>query len=160
MTIPELIDEAITLHREVERASERLAEIEATLKTYAGERPELHELLSDGDREGTQVLLKGERGTLPLIFTADTLLSKVPPGVEPATEMFGLCARHGVSPQLFYAPTTDLYRTISDGKRFRAKVREMLGDDAPAFLRLCASRDKHGIIKNRAVFDYDRAQTL
>lgn len=162
MTLSNTINEALRLRSEIEARDAQLKECEAALMVYALAAEAVP--LVDEDREGTRVLLRGEAATLPVIFTADSLSASLPPEGDTVKELLRLCGAEENRAQAlrllaqFYATKPELMRMISDGKKFRAKVRELLPEEAAErFIDACIARDKHGMKKSRAFIDYDGA---
>ena len=167
MTTAQAIDRAHELRGLIGTHEAELKQCEAII-SKAAERCD-HVPLADGEREGTRAVLHGSERvkSLSVIYTADSLITSVEETGEPHDAMMHLlCVAD--EPKFakrmlhrFFAPTTDLFRTIPNGVKFRRAVRELLPEDkAEQFLGLCIAKNKAGIPKSTEVIDWKNAEVI
>lgn len=147
------VDRATVLIAELVKAKDELDMIEARLKAHALAHPEEQQALEDADREGKQYLAQGTELGVPVVITADSLVQSFLP--ESVVHQ-RLMAEFPHDYKRFFARVTRYETMQDDGKKFRAGVRELLGDRAPAFITACLSRNKDGIPKNVIKVDWKR----
>jgi hypothetical protein len=145
-----LTSRAALIEQEIAALERELREIEARLEAYALAHAEQHEPLEDAERQGTRLKVPGA----VIRFESDQLITSFEEGSAKHEELYGL-ADSRLS-RLFDAPCM-WTRVVSDGKKFRALVREELAPStAAAFLAACRAVDKAGIPKSRTVFEYSK----
>lgn len=155
MSIKADIDRGIEIRQEMKALKLELDALE--LRLIAAARAGEHVPLSETSREGRRFLARGTEKVVPVIFTADKLISSF---AENSAMHQKISA---ISPgfyQQFFRRKVLFERSIEEGNRFRKTVAEMLGADAPAFITACVSRDKDGITKSDEKIHWDRAEEV
>ena len=127
MSVQADIDRGLQIRFELERLEAELKKIETRLE-IAGLKGE-QVPLSDGDREGRQYIARGTGQQVPIIFTADQIISGF---VNNSSKHMQLRDLVGDALKEFFKLTWS--NRTKDGKAFRAKARDRLGDKAPHFI--------------------------
>lgn len=140
------VDRGLVLVAQMAEAKEELKAIETRLKADALARPDEHEALADAEREGRQFIAVGSELALPIVLTADKLVGQFMPGSKEHDRIAATVNPLELS--IFYRTVKLLVNEFDDGKEFRAKAAEQLGERAPAFIAACVAVDRHGIPKS------------
>jgi hypothetical protein len=152
--VAELVDRGIELRERIAKDTAELKKIEAKLHDAgleAGREGE-HEELKDTDREGRRWMARGSQKVLPVIFTADLIISTFTRGTDVHRKIDAIA---GTRLNDFYKPEFKFANRFDNGKKFRSKAEEVFGPNAPAFITACISRDKHGIAKSAIKIAWD-----
>jgi hypothetical protein len=140
-----LVDRGLEIVADQARLDKELKKIVAELEAHGLNNAAQHEDLADADRDGKRWFAKGSELEVPMIFTADKIVSefvsKSPKRVE-IEQAAGDFFRH------FFKPVNGFANLFKDGKKFRAQAQELLGDKAPAFITACLARGKDGLPKS------------
>lgn len=149
------VDRGLELRAQIQILTAELDQIEARLTADALSHPDEHELLKDETRTGRRYTAVGTSHLLPVVLTADKLLSQFRPDTPQESRILALCP----PPLLdaFYAKITIYSNQLRDGKTFRARASALLGPTAPAFVNACLARDKDGLPKNDIKIDWHSA---
>jgi len=140
--IARLTDEGLGLECRMQEDAARQKTISKLLTDHALQVPDEHEPLNDGSREGTQWLAHGSDGTVvPIVCTSDLLVASLTEG----TPAFDALVQIPTNPlPLFFRPTRKWEPLQSDGRKFRALVRET-HPDPERVISACVRRNKDGI---------------
>lgn len=147
------VDRGLDLLAAIKTAEDELKTIVQRLEQAALEGQQ--EPLNDANREGMQFRARGTKATVPVIITADSVMQTFADG-SPAHARIADAAKGKLED--FFKRTVTFKNTCRDGKAFRAEAAAILGDDAPAFISACLSRDKNGIPRNSIKIEWDRAE--
>lgn len=158
MSIQKDIDRGLVLVKEIAELETELKAIKARIEKAALNGPQIP--LEDAERDGMQYLARGTQKVVPVVITADFLVSSFG-SLTPKHEEIR-AALPNVEPLLtdFYAPKLTYERVIEDGQAFRKLAREMMPDIAEPFIQACVARDKHGIAKSAVKIGWDRAKEV
>lgn len=151
-----LVEDALRIRRLIDTHEADLKDIETRLKALALEYPDRHEDLVDAEREGKQFLAQGFKHTLPIVITADSIIGTFADG----TANHRRIEAASLEWQRFYSPVRSFANACKDGKQFRARAVEILGEHAPTFISNCLVRDKDGIPKNSIKIEYAAAKEI
>lgn len=157
MSVQLLVDRAIVIRARIAADAAELKAIEKKLVAEALAHPELHVDLEDAEREDRKFLAHGETLAVPIIFTADALVKSFRP--DSAQHVAIADAANGRLSE-FYKFIQGYEAAEDDGKIFRARAREVLGENAPAFITACLQRDKFGIPKSATKIEWDHAKPV
>lgn len=151
-TIERDVDRGLEIRAEVARLALELKEIEGRLEKagLAGDQVKLQ----DEDREGMQWPARGSTLEVPVIFAADSIVGSFAPDTAMHMQL-----RDILGPQLKEFYRQKFANVHKDGKAFRAKARELLGEKAPGMITACLARDKNGIPKSKVVVAWTEART-
>lgn len=154
-TIAADVDRGLAIVAEQKRLKEELDALETRLIKDALERPDEHVPLADEQREGRQFIARGTDVALPIVFTADKLVATF-------TEEGAIAKR--IMDALPYPQFDRFYKKVvgyamipKDGQRFRVLAAELLGPEAPAFIKACRAVDKFGIPKSDEKIEWHAA---
>lgn len=165
--VPALTDRLVEIDASLKALAAEKKDIEARLEAYALSQPEAHEKLKDERRDGRRVMLPGARARLPVVFSSDLIIGSFQDGGAKHEELVALLAdvthvggdKHPL--HLFFDPPAKWENRFDDGAKFRAAAREWLGDELGArFVAACLQRDKFGIAKSKTAFDYKAAEAV
>ena len=152
-----LVDEAIELRAQIAQRQARLKEVESLIEAAALEGP--HEDLAESDREGKQFRATSATGrVLPVIFTSDALIASFQDRSDKHRELESLAGGQSTLQRLFKRPSK-WEIMFSDGHKFRAAAKELLGESAAIlFVQACRQVDKAGIPKSSTKFAWDQVK--
>ena len=153
MSIRSDVDRGIEIVVQMEALKNELKEIEARLEKAGLHGQQVD--LEDAEREGKQFLAAGSEKIVPVVFTAD-LIRKSFLAQSAVHRQVALAIDAKRLPE-FYVPKTTFEAVFEEGKQFRRRAAEVLGDAAPAFVTACLARDKQGIPKSQIKVEWDRA---
>lgn len=154
MDIAQQIDRGAAIVAEIAMLEEELKGIEEGIRAHAKAHPDLHVPLGDPEREGRQFLAQGDAFTVPVVFTADKIVSSFADQSDKHKEIL---AAIGVKFSGFFRPVNAWENRFKDGKQFRDKADDLLGADAPAFITACKATDKFGIPKHDVKVEWKQA---
>jgi hypothetical protein len=146
MSIRADVDRGMEIRDQMEKLKVELKDIEVRLQHAAlhGEQVELN----DADREGRQYLAAGSDRIVPVILTADLIISEFRRDSDRHTEIVD-AIKNATGVLQFFKPVNKYENRFDSGKKFRLRATEVFGPDlAPAFITACVSRDKDGIAKS------------
>ena len=154
MSIRADIDRGLEIIAALENLEAELKDIEVRVKHAAlhGEQVEL----KDADRDGKQYLAAGTQRIVPVILTADKLVSSF----AEHSKQHGLIetVAGGRALNEFFRPVHKYENRFDNGKKFRTRADELLGKAAPAFITACLARDKDGIPKSDIKIMWDESE--
>jgi hypothetical protein len=156
MSLQQDIDRGLEIVSALEELKKELGEITTRIERAALNGPQVP--LEDPERDGMQYLAKGSERIVPVVITADYLAGSFTNLSDKHLEILKTLPNREPLLVDFYQPKVKFERVIEDGKAFRKLAREMLGDEAEAFIKACVSRDKFGIPKNATKIAWDRAR--
>jgi len=155
MNVRALVDRGIELRAEIKKLQKELDGIEVALESAGYEGT--HRELKDEDREGRRWMAAGSRLIIPVVFTADKIVSSFkkdsPQHTRAAAAAAGKLGE-------FYLPATTFENRFKDGKQFRKAADETLGQAAPGFITVCLARDKHGVPKSDVKIAWEDAEPV
>lgn len=154
MNIAQKIDRGVSLVAQIAQLQEELKGIEESIREHARRHPEDHKPLGDEEREGRQYLAKGEGFTVPVVFTADKIVGEF---AYQGPKHIAIEKVSGDHFKDFFKPFRGYANRFDDGKKFRDKADELLGENAPAFVTACKSTDKEGIPKSDVKIEWKQA---
>ena len=153
--IKELVDRGLEIIIQQSALDAELKKIVAELEAHGLEHAAHHEDLADADRDGKRWFANGTSASVPIIFTADKLVGEV---AAQSPKRVEIEAAAGKFFRAFFKPVNGYQNVFKDGKQFRKHARELLGDQAPAFITACVARDKNGIAKSDIKILWDEAK--
>jgi hypothetical protein len=140
------------LRAEIEAREKELKIVENWILAFAREGEQVP--LVDEEREGKQFLAAGSTLIVPVVFTADKLLSSFKPLSESSGKIGAAAREHLLR---FYAPETVWEMVPKHGKAFRRLAGDLLGRHGPALVTASLARDKAGIPKSDIKVEWKRA---
>ena len=150
-----LVDRGLEIIAARKLLDAELDKIVAELEAHGLENAAHHEELADADRDGKRWFANGTAASVPMIFTADKLVGEI--GTQ-SLKRVEIEAAAGKYFRAFFKPVSGFKNLFGDGKQFRKHARELMGDDAPAFITACVARDKNGIPKSDIKILWDEAK--
>ena len=150
------IDRGLEIIGELEKLETELKPIEVRVKHAAlhGEQVEL----KDADREGKQFLARGSDRSVPVILTADKLISSFAAGSKQHDLISTVAGTRALNE--FFRPIHKFENRFDNGKKFRTRADELLGPAAPAFITACLARDKDGIPKSDIKIMWEETESV
>ena len=153
LSITDAVDRGIAIRVEMLKLRLELATIEARLVQAGYDGPKAP--LEDADREGQQYLAHGTRKIVPIVFTAD-LIQQTFKWDSPKHRQLEALANGKLDS--FFKEVRGFESILPDGKAFRVRAAELLGQDAPPFITAAIARNKAGIPKSDVKIAWDRAK--
>ncbi|MDR3405154.1 MAG: hypothetical protein P4L99_21850 [Chthoniobacter sp.] len=150
------IDRGVAIVAQIAVLEKELEAIEEALRTHAKAHPDLHIPLGDAEREGRQFLAEGAEFTVPVLFTADKIVGSF---AAKGDKHIAISAKAGEHFGKFFKPVSGYENRFDDGKKFRDRADELLGEDAPGFVTICKALDKFGIPKHDVKIEWKEAMT-
>jgi hypothetical protein len=154
------VERGLAIIDELDRLNEELKGIEERMKAHGLRFPEKHVELNDPDREGRQYIARGLTHVVPIVFTADVLMSSFKADTKQHKAILDALPEQRRAEVLanFFDCTVKYERKIESGKKFRTTAADVLGHDAPRFITACVARDKFGVAKSGIKIEWDRAK--
>lgn len=154
-TIPHLVDLGLKLRERIATLEAELETVEAALISHARTGDQVD--LIDEEREGKQYLARGSAQTVPVVFTADSIIGSFADDSDIHKKIVAATGGYGLRP--FYRRSITWKMIADGGKSFRKIAGEVLGNAVgPAFVTACLARDKHGIPKSDIKVEWKRAE--
>lgn len=151
MTIQADVDRGLKIREEIQLLLNELNAIEERLEKAALKGDQVP--LEDADRDGRQWVAKGTKEAVSVILTADSIVSGFADGS--ATHMQLVSILDAKLKEFFRLAWTNRFK---DGKAFRTKAQEVLGEKAPRLITACLARDKAGAPKSKIVVAWNEAR--
>jgi hypothetical protein len=151
MSIQSDVDRGLQIKVDIEALEKELKVIEKRLAAAGLKGEQIP--LEDPTREGRQWIAKGSGACVPVLFSADSIISGF--ADESAIHMQLRDLLGTKIDEFFKRAWVNRFR---DGQAFRAHAREVLADRAPSLITACLSRDKEGIPKNKTVIAWSEAR--
>ena len=151
MSIQADVDRGIQIKIDIEALQTELKLIEKRLEAAGLKGEQIP--LEDATREGRQWLARGSGAIIPVVFTADSIVSGFPD--DSATHMQLRDMLGAKINEFFKRSWSNRFR---DGQSFRAHARELLADRAPGLITACLARDKDGVPKSKTVVAWSEAR--
>ncbi len=151
------IDRGIAIIAQMAKLEEELEGIENAIREHAKAHPDQHKPLGDAEREGRQFMAEGEKFTVPVLFTADKIVGSFKANSDKHVTIKEAAGDHFGS---FFKAVNQFENRFDDGKKFRDRADELLGDDAPAFVTASKATDKNGIAKSDIKIEWAKAAAM
>ena len=150
----------LQLYKNLTDVQEHLKYVEEQIVTIAQNRSDEHQPLADDEREGRRFFAKSGDGPddpiVPVVFTADKLISSFKPG---SPEHQRLEEATGGKIALLFTKETMFKRAARDGKTFRSQVRKNFGQDADDVIIAARDLDENSLPKNDIKVEWKDAAT-
>lgn len=158
MSIQADIERGIQIRAQRKKLDGELKDIEARLENFGLKHPEDHVELVDAEREGRRWLARGSEHIVPVIFTADKVVSSFKANSPQHIKIINALGGEAFKIGKFYRREVKFESVFDNGKKFRKEAGEIFGDRAPLFITACVARDKNGIPKSDVKFLWDDAE--